>query len=222
MITTPIDDLSIVIPAAGQGLRLGLGPKALLKLDGHSLLYWISAKARKLSRDVVVAIPKISDEDWEQHCPGCRIVQGGESHLETMALLAQEAKQDWVMNLNVSMPFTSMSLIRSVVNEAKEFGIAGAFISANLPIAQIKNGIVSEILPSQNLAIASGPNAYLRQDILRLIEKASHDDWQRQSFLEIANHYGMQIKAVPGEKNNIKLTNQGDWEMAQNLKDFLR
>jgi 2-C-methyl-D-erythritol 4-phosphate cytidylyltransferase len=218
---TRIDDLSIVIPAAGGGERLGLGPKALLLLDGRPLLHWICAKARALSPEVIVAVPPGCLSDWAAHCPGCRLIEGGETHLASMARLIQAASLSWLMNLNVSMPFTPPHLMRAVAEAAKADGIAGAFLPLELPLASIVDGKVRQLLPRRQTGIAQGPNAYRRQYLLDLIARADDEDWGRQSFLEIALRHGHAISAVPGEKTNIKITTPEDWRQAQHLKEYL-
>lgn len=214
-------DLSIIIPAAGEGTRLGLGPKALLTLGDHSLLYWVSQKARQIAAEVIVAVPENSLRDWGVHCPGCQLIAGGNSHLESMANLARQTSKAIVMNLNVVMPFTSLSLIRKVADTAKESGIAGAFIDIDLPIANVPTNKVAQLLPRQGLAIASGPNAYQREILLGLIDNANAEDWRRQSFLEIALQHGIPIQTVPGERSNIKITHEEDWKLAQLLVSLL-
>lgn len=219
---TLIEDLSIVIPAAGQGERLGLGPKALLMLDGHSLLYWISAKARTMAAEVIVAAPPDAIPLWAMHCPDCRVIEGGASHLESMARLARAATLPWLMNMNISMPFTSPCLMRKVALAARQGGISGAFLQADLPVAQVKDGMVSALMARQDVAVAQGPNAYSRQILLRLIDAADADDWRRQSFLEIAVRHGQTIHAVAGEKSNMKITSPQDWKLAQYYKELLQ
>lgn len=221
MSATRIDDLSIVIPAAGGGERLGLGPKALLRLDGQPLLHWLCAKARSLSPEVIVAVPPGCLTTWAGHCPGCRLIEGGATHLASMTRLIEAATLPLLMNLNVSMPFTPLTLMRTVAEAARTNGIAGAFLPLELPLARIVEGRVSQLLPRQQTGIAQGPNAYRRQYLLDLIARADAEDWRRQSFLEIALRHGHAISAVPGVKTNIKLTTPEDWRQAQLLKDYL-
>lgn len=221
-----MNKLSIIIPAAGQGSRLGLGPKALLELNGRSLLHWLSQKALQLASEVIVAIPPDADPDlWATHCPGCRMIQGGDSHLKTMSLLIQQCTQAWVMNMNIAMPFTSRQLARRVADAAmhggRESSIAAAFLELDLPLAQQSEQQVAELIARGNLGIASGPNCYSRQLLCDLIAAADRQDWQQQSFLQIAMHHGHSIQTVPGEKSNIKITHPTDWEFAQHLKELL-
>jgi 2-C-methyl-D-erythritol 4-phosphate cytidylyltransferase len=216
-----IGDLTIVIPAAGCGQRLGLGPKALLQLGGGSLLEWVSRKARTVAAEVIVAAPHDDINLWSQHCPGCRVIAGGSSHLASMTKLIEAATQPWVMNLSVSTPFVSTSLMRRVVEAARPDGIAGTFLPMDMPVAHMKDSVISALSPGRSCAVAQGPNAYRRDDLLELIRSADTDDWQRQSFLEIAMHHGFRINMVVGKKENMKITHPEDWVLAQHLQSLL-
>ncbi len=220
--TMLIHDLSIVIPAAGVGERLGLGPKAILELGGASLLHWISQKARRVALEVIVAAPSALVETWASHCPGCRVIEGGESNLQSMTLLIEAASRPWLMNLNVSMPFVSVELMRNVVAAARQRGIAGAFLPIDVPLGQVQQGTVFDLQPGAAFALAQGPNAYRREDLLALIRLADDADWQCQSFLEIATRHNYPIAAVPGERSNIKITSPEDWAMAFHLRALLQ
>ncbi len=224
-----MNKLSIIIPAAGQGHRLGLGPKALLELNGHSLLYWVSKKAVQLASEVIVAIPAGSAPDqWQKHCPGCRVIIGGDSHLDTMTRLIEQCTQEWVMNMNIAMPFTSLPLARRVAesalnstNSADSGGIAAAFLELDLPLGRQQEQQVTELIPQTNLGIFSGPNCYSRQLLCKLIANADAQDWQQQSFLQIAIRHGYRIQTVASDKSNIKITHPDDWVMAHHLKELL-
>ncbi len=51
-----MDSSAVVIVAAGQGRRLGLGPKALVELDGETLLARVAGQAREAGFTRVVAV----------------------------------------------------------------------------------------------------------------------------------------------------------------------
>ena len=49
-------EVSVLIPAAGNGLRLGRGPKAFLQVGGRTLLEWTLAAFRD-AEEALVALP---------------------------------------------------------------------------------------------------------------------------------------------------------------------
>jgi len=216
-----MDELSIVVPAAGQGDRLGLGPKALLRINGRSLVSWLSAKALRCSDDVVVAAPPGHLQEWEKECPGCRVVEGADTHLASLARLVREARKPWVLNVNVSLPFVSEDLIRKVASAARLTGAAGAFLEPDIPVAELEDGVVRGFRPRRGLGLAQGPNAYDRLRLLSILEKAEGQDWAQQSLLQVVTRHGLQVTAVKGERSHIKITDEGDWVVARQLGAFL-
>ena len=54
---TPATGVTVLVPAAGSGERMGLGPKALLELNGRPVLEWVVRKAMAIAVEVIVACP---------------------------------------------------------------------------------------------------------------------------------------------------------------------
>ena len=219
------DTLSIIIPAAGEGTRLGLGPKAFLELNERPLIYWLSQKALKVTDNVLIAAPTNSPDQrarLQAICPDGNVIEGGTSHLESMAILARHCRTALIMNLNVSMPFISIKLMLQLVEAAEHQKIVAAATPLVLPVFVLENAEVINLLSRKTTAIANGPNVYNRLLFQELVSKATPLDWRRQSFLEIAHAHGYPIHTIVGEKTNIKITSQEDWLLAQNLKDLLK
>ncbi|MBR7799111.1 IspD/TarI family cytidylyltransferase [Undibacterium fentianense] len=217
-----IADLSILIPACGIGERLGRGPKALLEIDGETLLRHLSRKALSISSEVVIAAPLRFVEQWRNEYPDCRVVAGGDTHLLSMRELVMASTRQFLINLNVAMPMMSRQLIRSVYEAACLHGVAAAYMPPDLPVAEIRNGKITRILSRHISGILQGPNAYQRGLFLKMMGQMNAQDWECQSFLEIASKQGIQIATVMGERENIKITTETDWQRAQILKDYLQ
>ena len=212
----------MLIPAAGGGERLGLGPKALLILEGEPLLSWVSRKALQFSNDVIVAVPPGSTANYEGLCPGCTIIEGGATRQESVALLTHNSTREWVLITDVARPFASLGLYGAVLDLARETGVAGAFLMSDVPVARIENNRVTQTLLSNQAGIFQAPQAFLRKLLMALTEEAGANSWQLQSTLELALRAGVEVGVVPGEKFNIKLTSHEDWRCAQHLTEFLR
>jgi 2-C-methyl-D-erythritol 4-phosphate cytidylyltransferase len=221
MSTDMPSDLSILVPAAGQGDRLGLGPKALLRINGRSLLSWLAAKALRCSDEVIVAAPPGRCGEWEAECPGCRVVPGAGTHLASLARLVREAGRPWVLNVNVSMPFVSEHMIREVAAAARSTGAAGAFLEPDIPVAELEAGVLRGFRPRQGIGLAQGPNAYDRALLLSILDKADEQDWSQQSLLQVVTRHGVRVTAVKGERRHIKITDETDWALACQLGAFL-
>ena len=216
------DDLTVIIPAAGQGDRLGLGPKALLQLGGAPLLVWVTRKALQISSDVVVAAPAGELDNFHQLCPDCRCIEGGATRQQSVAQLVDAATRDWVIIIDVARPFASLELFRAVLAAARQTGAAGAFLEPDVPVAQIENQRVVRDFQRREVGIFQAPQAFAQELLARVHQQAEQQGWQEQSTLQLALRAGLSVVAVPGEKTNIKLTTPEDWQLAQLYTEYLQ
>ena len=215
------DSTSILIPAAGLGTRLGLGPKALLELGGRPLVGWLAAKARRVAAEVLVAAPAGAEEQFSALCPGCRIIAGGDTRQASVAALARAARGDCLLIHDVTRPFASESLLRAVAAAATATGAAGAFAGPEVPVARLRDGRVLEAFAASEVGIFQSPQAFRRELLLAVLARTAAEAWQAQSTLQLVLRAGLAVAAVPGEKTNIKLTTAEDWALAQLLKELL-
>lgn len=214
-------DLSVLIPAAGVGERLGRGPKALLELNGIPLIVWLTRKVLQLSDDVIVTVPPDHLKEFQQLCPDCRCIVGGDTRQASVARLLAKSSRDWVMLTDVVRPFTSLDLYNQVLSNARTAGIAGAFLRPDVPIAHIVNHKIVRSFKSSEVGVFQTPHAFSRKLLVDICAQAEDSSWLEQSTLELAIRAEYPVAVVPGEKNNIKLTTADDWQFAKLLTEYL-
>ena len=214
-------DVTVLIAAAGFGRRLGLGPKALLELNHEPLIVWVTRKALLLSDDVVVAVPTGYLDTFRRLCPLCRCIHGGATRQESVARLLGAAKRDWLALLEAARPFFSSDLLRAVWAAARETGAAGAFLPLDVPAALLSENRVVRDFCRDEVAVFQSPQAYSRTLLEAVYEEAIRRQWQEQSTMQLLLRASHAVRAVPGEKTNIKVTTPEDWRMAQALMDYL-
>jgi 2-C-methyl-D-erythritol 4-phosphate cytidylyltransferase len=215
----PLQDLAILIPAAGVGERLGLGPKAFLQLNGQPLVTWLVRKAGGIAAEVIVALPPGSR--LPEQGASCRSIEGGSTRQETIARLVEAADRPWVLVQDVARPFASAALMRAVAAAARETGSAGAFLRPDVPVARIQDGLVAEHFRADQVGIFQAPQAFDRGLLVDVLARAAASNWQEQSTLQLVLRAGRPVRAVPGEKTNIKLTTAEDWKQAESLTEWL-
>lgn len=214
--------VSCLVPAAGAGERLGQGAKGFLSLAGRPLLCWVTDKALQVAEEVIVAVPVDRVDEATRLLPRCRVVAGGGSRHDSVALLAGHAGGDWLLLHDVARPFASVGLLGRVVQAARSTGCAGAFVDPEVPVARLHDGFAVEALPRHEAGVFQSPQAFGRVQLLELLERARMDGWQPQSTMQLALRGGLRVAVVPGEKHNIKLTTPDDWRHAALLEDYLR
>ena len=214
--------LSFLILAAGAGERLGLGPKGLLELHGRPLVCWLADKAAQVADEVLVAMPEDCVEGSAALLPGCRVIAGGATRQDSIAVLATQARGAWLLVHEAARPFASLALFRQVIGKARQCGCTGAFLSPAVPVARLRDGRVVEAYAGSEVGIFQTPQVYARADMDRMLQlRDAVPGWHAESPVQRALAAGIDLHAVPGEAHNIKITTSEDWEIAQHLGHLL-
>lgn len=214
--------LSCLIPAAGAGERLGLEPKAFLEFRGRPLLCWITDRALHVADEVLVAVPRGLVEQAAAMLPRCRVIEGGATRQDSVALLAGQARGEWLIVHDAARPFASLSLLQVVLDTARRTGCAGAFLDPEVPVARLRDGRVVEAYARDEVGVFQSPQAFSRANMAAMLAcQADAPGWYGQSTIQLALWAGVPVHAVPGEKTNIKITTMEDWQRACQQGDLL-
>jgi 2-C-methyl-D-erythritol 4-phosphate cytidylyltransferase len=213
--------VSALIPFAGSGERLGLGPKALLELGGEPIVARLVRKCARLDGEVLVAVPAEMVGHMRSLCAGAKVIAGGATRQDTIGLLLAQSRSDLVLIQDGARPFASLHLMQAVIEGARESGAAGAFLAAEVPVARIAEGWVTDEFAAKDVALFQAPQAFHRELLVEVYTAAARHGWQTQSTVQLAMRAGKRVRAVPGEKTNIKITSEDDWQHAQMLLDHL-
>jgi 2-C-methyl-D-erythritol 4-phosphate cytidylyltransferase len=213
----PQRDISVLIPAAGLGERLGRGPKAALLLHGRPVVEWVADKARQLGAEVLVACPP------GMAAPaGTRALAGGADRQESVRLLAQQASRPWSLLWDAARPFGSLALARAVLAAATPERAAGACLTSEVRWLELHDGRVAQARAGNELGQSQTPQACSTALLRAVTERAAREGWRGQSTVELMLRAGVEVAAVPGEKLNFKLTTPEDWLLAQALQAQLQ
>ncbi|AVP99814.1 2-C-methyl-D-erythritol 4-phosphate cytidylyltransferase [Ahniella affigens] len=210
-----------LIAAAGVGSRLGLGPKAFLRLGAQSLLARVAHTATAVADTIVAAIPPGSDAEARAELPGhVRLIHGGESRQQSFAQLLAEAHSEYVLLLDIARPLVSADLCQRVLNAAARHGAAGAYVPALVPAARVDaEGGVVQAYAADQYHLPQMPQAFRRTILIDVLARAKAQGLQRQTVWQLAVELGVRLQAVRGEPGNIKITEPVDWALAQCLID---
>lgn len=210
-------DVSVLIPAAGSGERLGLGPKALLQFDGRPVVDWLVDKALPLGAEVLVACAP-----GMQAPAGAVRVDGGATRQESVERLAQRATRPWSLLWDVSRPFASPDLARAVLAAALRTGAATPCLTGVVRWFALDGDRVARAFPGDALGASQNPQAFSTLLLQAATERGRREGWVAQSTVELFLQAGHPVTAVPGEQLNIKLTTADDLVLAQVLHERLR
>ncbi|MDX1734932.1 MAG: 2-C-methyl-D-erythritol 4-phosphate cytidylyltransferase [Halioglobus sp.] len=207
---------SALIPAAGLGTRLGMGPKALLQIDGRTLLDILLDTLSPVVDEIVVAAPEGYAGDMASVIAGRALcIPGGDSRQASIERLLQASSGEYLLIQDAARPFCSGDLCRAVLQAARERGAAGAFLDPTVPVGLLQDGEVARYLSRSEAGIFQAPQAF-RRDILETA-RAGAAGREFQSTAQMVIQAGYPLAAVPGEAHNIKITSSLDWEIAQSV-----
>ncbi len=214
--------VSCLIPAAGTGERLGMGPKGLLELQGRPLLCWLTEKALQVAGEVLVAVPAGSVDAVAKLLPDCRVIAGGATRHDSVVRLAQAAAGESLLLQDGARPFASIGLFRAALQAARDTGCAACVLDPEVPVARHHDGFLVEAYSSSTMGVSQTPQVYSRDAMRRMQAQARLHGWQPQSTMQLALLAGERVRVVRGEKTNIKITTPEDWAAVQHLEDLLR
>lgn len=209
-------DVSVLVPAAGLGERLGLGPKAMLPLAGRPLVEWVADKALQLGAEVLVACAPGMPAP-----PRTLRVEGGVTRQDSVLRLADAATRPWSLLWDAAAPFASLGLARAVLAAAGPCGAATSCLAAEVPVLRLEGGRVRAAYPAHGSGRSQTPQAYATARLRELARRAQREGWRVQSTVELFVRAGDEVAAVDGEKLNIKLTTAEDWQLAAVLHSRL-
>jgi len=211
-------DCVALVPAAGQGLRLGLGAKAFLELEGSTLLEIVTRALGAHVARIVVGVPADDVARARNLLPDTiEIIAGDSTRQSTVARLVQATTEFMVLIHDVTRPFASAALITRVLAAAQEHGAAASMVYPPIPVGRVNDGCVVQSLDRNEVMLPQSPQAFRREVLERAIRNAHRQGHQRQTTWQLVEMDGARIAVVEGEETNIKITTAVDWEIARQV-----
>jgi 2-C-methyl-D-erythritol 4-phosphate cytidylyltransferase len=219
-VNVPASDVEAIVTAAGQGTRLGLGPKAFVSLAGRTLLEHAVTTMLSVVVRVTVAVPSVDLARAEELVGGSsvRVIAGGARRIDTLRALVDAAASPWLLLQDVVHPFVTKELSQRVIEEAYRAGAAAAALS-NVDFLYRMDGKLHAV-PGDVVAVQK-PVAFRRADVARGFAVADRtasggvvSDLGAAEILALA---GQSVAFVRGHTTNYKLTTRDDLELAQRL-----
>ncbi|GGO29415.1 2-C-methyl-D-erythritol 4-phosphate cytidylyltransferase [Deinococcus humi] len=204
-----------LIPAAGNGTRLGLGHKAFVEVGGLSLLARSVAALAPHVDEVLVALP-----DGTELPPGldARAIGGGETRQESVRRLLRATVADTVLIHDAARPFLSADIIYALLEAVAETGAA----TVALPMADsLVNAEESDMwgaaVSREGIWAVQTPQGFRRELLLRAHAQAAADGYAATDDAGLVARQGLVVRLVRGDARLFKVTTPGDLALAQGL-----
>jgi len=217
-----------LIPAAGQGARLGgETPKQYLDLAGRPMLaHAAAALLAHPAVDLAFVVLAPDDERWATHdwrgfgdrlaplwCGGATRRDSVLNGLIAMANVVDP--EDWVLVHDAARPCLAREDLGRLIDAVREDDVGGILA---IPVADtLKRADGAERIaatePRDGLWLAQTPQMFRHGTLLRAIGGAGHVTDEASAVEAI----GLRPRLVPGSARNIKVTFPGDAAMAVQL-----
>ena len=233
---SPSGKVAVIIPAAGQGTRLGGHRKQFRVLGGKSVLVQtLLVFERHAGVDhIIVATPADAVEPLavELRRVGISklfdVVEGGGSRQESVhrALNVVPGDVDVVLIHDAVRPFVRMSSVTSVIEQSRSTGAASLALAISDTVRRIAHMEPSgenrpdilvtfgETVPREELVRVQTPQGFRTQWLRSAHEKADEEGWSATDDVDLVQRLGHTVVPVAGSSMNMKITTPEDWDAA--------
>jgi 2-C-methyl-D-erythritol 4-phosphate cytidylyltransferase len=212
----------LMVPAAGQGERLGQGlPKALVEIGGEPLLCVTLARFESLGllESAVIVIAPESRSTFravlDDAFPGraFQLVDGGHERQQSVwnGLEALDSSTEVVVIHDAARPFVGHDSIRESIRGAEEVGAATVAIPCvDTILCSDDSGFLESTPERSRLWSCQTPQTFRVEVVRAAHRKAAEHNWTAADDATLVRASGGMVKLVEGSRENIKITTPGD------------
>ena len=218
--------VSVIIPAAGQGTRMGSStPKQYLLLNGQPILHHtlMAFETCGLVDSVTLVVPKndleSAQKKWDYKIVK-HIVEGGKERQDSVynGLKAIPADTDIVVVHDGVRPFVTPDMLQRSIEAAKEFGAVITAIPVSDTIKQADSeNFVTRTVDRNGLWRVQTPQTFQYKVFDEAFQKAVNDSYYGTDEGSLVEHAGKKLKIIMGSELNIKITRQEDLILGEGI-----
>ena len=207
--------VAALVPAAGEGARLGRGPKALLELRGKSLLERAVEAFEGHVNESVVAVSSVMWDAVTGHIGGrVKLVLGGATRQASVLSLLEATDADLVLIHDAARPFLSSTIIEAVIAETKRAGAVSVVTPVADTLIELETG---NSVDRQRLRAVQTPQGFRRALILEAHQHALITNTEATDDAGLVRLLGHPVALVEGSGWLMKITTPADLELARAL-----
>lgn len=201
-----------LVAAAGSGTRLGRGPKALVELNGRTLLDLALTALAPHVDELVVAVPADRPTDWPER-RGVAYVAGGATRQESVRAMLAATGAEYVLVHDVARPFLTPEVIGRVLTATRTHGAA----TAVQKMADTVITVSGTELDRTDLRAVQTPQGFRRELLVAAHASAAETGVLATDDAGLVRRLGHKVETVEGSPLLLKLTTQEDLLIAEAL-----
>lgn len=206
--------VAVLIPAAGEGRRLGLGPKAFVRVGGTALLAHVARSFQGVADELLIAVPPGREAEAAALAPLAEVLPGGDTRQDTVRALLARTRADVVLVHDVARPFAPPAAMARVLAAAQNDGAA----SAVLDVADtLHDATLDRAVPREALRLVQTPQAFERALLQRAHERARAHGLYGTDDAQLVRALPHAVTLVAGSPLSHKLTGPADLELLEAL-----
>lgn len=222
-------ELSIIIPAAGSGVRLGSDvPKPFIEIDGISVL---ERTIRcfldpQMVNNIIIPV----SESWVEYTRvlvsgiatgiSIEVIEGGAERMysinNALSILPDHIR--YVAIHDAVRPFVSRELLEVLLTEVRKYG---AVIPCTPVTDTIKftdeTGFVTGTPDRNTLMAVQTPQIFKKDLVLKAYKQAIREGIFGTDDSSLVERLGQKVRLIQGNTDNFKITWPGDIERAERL-----
>lgn len=208
------DSVAALVPAAGAGDRLGLGPKAFVVVGEASLLEWSLRSLSTAVDEVVVAAPEGAEERARQVAPHARVIAGRDTRQATVRALLEATEATWVCVHDAARPFLPGDIRDAVLAAGRRTGAASVALAVRDTVVDARDG---SVVDRQYLRAVQTPQVFARELLQRAHREAEAVGATATDDAALVRRLGHPVELVDGSEWLFKITTPEDLRIARAL-----
>jgi 2-C-methyl-D-erythritol 4-phosphate cytidylyltransferase len=203
--------VSVLLPAAGYGERIGLGPKAFIRVGGKSLLEW-AVEGFGWADEILVALP--AGRGFELPI---KTVVGGTTRQKSVFNLVQAATGEIVLVHDVARPFVVRSAVERLLGEVRQSGAATLAVFVPDTLVQAQEHQYGEVIPREHYRLVQTPQGFRREVLWQAHLNAQAGGLEFTDDAQLVLSLGHPVALVEGDRRMFKVTYPEDLLLAEGL-----
>ncbi|MDX1430723.1 MAG: 2-C-methyl-D-erythritol 4-phosphate cytidylyltransferase [Rhodothermales bacterium] len=219
-----MNDVAVIIPAAGSGKRIGGTPKQFRLLGGEPMLHR-TIKCFDGIEEIgmlVVVVPAESVADSERaladlHPHSIVVTPGGPTRQDSVRLGLARVRSgiQVVLVHDAARPFVSIAEIEAVISSTRQHGAAALAIPATDTLRKSSGATLGETVDREGVYRMQTPQGFTRDLIVEAHASASRKGDTATDDVELVMLRGHAVRLVVGRSTNFKITTAEDWTLAE-------